>query len=419
MTAARCGLRRSLRIGTRGSRLALAQARLVAALLQGRHPDVDVQLVPVTTTGDRASAAWEGLGRARDPGASSVPAAAGAPSAPWAHPERAWWADPERAAQVGAFVKEIEQALLDGRCDLAVHSLKDVPTRLPDGLFLAAFPVREDPRDVLVLARPAASSDGAGARSQAGLPRSDPGFQAPPRVASGVAGSAGADPLPLIPQGARVGTASLRRLLQLVAVRPDVRGVAVRGNVDTRLARLDAGFADALVLAGAGLLRLGLASRITAWLDPRTVVPAPGQGALAVECRADDRWVAQMLSTIDDGRIRIAVAAERGFLQAVGAGCRWPVGALAALEPAGASGAPEPARAARLRLTGFVAVEAPGRDPGSPEGWMWRRGEVEEPVPEGEAQARELGARLARRLLGELQAARGRQPAGTGSEPGG
>ena len=346
--------RRRLRIGTRGSRLALRQATWVAERLRRSVAGLEVELVPVTTGGDRASALWEQRTRLTAPGG--------------AEDARRLEADPERAAAAGAFVRELEQALLDGRCDLAVHSLKDVPTRLPDGLVLGAFPVREDPRDAIVL--------------PAGWARDE----APTDAATAA--------LERLPAGGRVGTSSLRRLLQLRALRPDLEGVVVRGNVDTRLARLDAGRADALVLAGAGLVRMGLGHRIDAWLPPELMVPAPGQGALAVECRGDDREVLGLLEAIDDPAVRAQVAAERAFLAVSGAGCRWPVGALAVPEASGG-----------LQILGLLAVpksDSPGaRGDGEVDGWVWRRGRVR--VPEGdEGRMAEAGAALARELLATL-----------------
>lgn len=191
----------------------------------------------------------------------------------------------------GLFVKEIEQALLDGEIDLAVHSMKDMPFALPDGLVLGAIPKREDPRDCLI---------GRNVRS--------------------------ADELPL---GARVGTSSLRRGAQLMAARPDLRIESIRGNIDTRLRKLeDEGF-DAILLAAAGLHRMGWKERITSYLPTETCLPAVGQGALAIECRGDDDEVLSLLSLLHDPETARAVAAERTLLGLLNGGCQVPIGAYA------------------------------------------------------------------------------------------
>lgn len=192
----------------------------------------------------------------------------------------------------GAFVKELDAALLDGRVDLCVHSAKDVPPELPAGLALAAFPPRADPRDALV---------------------------AP--LGWTVAG---------MPPGARVATGSPRRVLQLRALRPDVRVLPLRGNVDSRLARRQAGHCDALVLAAAGLDRLGRSAVIAERIDPQHMVPAAGQGALAVAARADDAPALSALAALDDAATAFAVHAERAVLAALGGGCSAPAGALVA-----------------------------------------------------------------------------------------
>lgn len=233
-----------MRLGTRASPLALAQARHVADLLGS-----DVELVEITTTGDRDRAA----------------------------PDKEKW------------VKELEVALLDGRIDACVHSAKDVPTTLPDGLVLAGFPARGDARDALC-------------------------------------GAGGLDDLP---DGARVGTSSLRRAALLRAQRPDLRIVEVRGNVGTRLKTLDAGEVDALVLAAAGLIRLGLSARISTLLDPGRSVPAAGQGTLALECRAGDEAAIARLAQLTDPETGITLAAERAAVRALGADCHSAVGAHA------------------------------------------------------------------------------------------
>jgi hydroxymethylbilane synthase len=200
-------------------------------------------------------------------------------------------------------VKRIERALIEGEIDLAVHSLKDVPTQLEDGLVLAAVPERGDPRDALVL--PAGVADAL-----------------PP----------GQDPVEALPRGARIGTGSSRRATQLLRLRPDLELRDVRGNVDTRLRKLDAGELDGLILAAAGLERLGRADRISRRLDPDELTPMVGQGALAIEARADDREALGLAEGVDHQPTRACVEAERAFLRRLGGGCTLPVGALATLD---------------------------------------------------------------------------------------
>jgi hydroxymethylbilane synthase len=196
----------------------------------------------------------------------------------------------------GLFVTEIEDALRAGRIDLAVHSAKDLPSELPPDMTLAAFPPREDPRDALV------ARDGL---CLAGLPR-----------------------------GARVGTSSLRRACQLRALRPDLQIAELRGNVDTRLRKLREGQYDAIVLAAAGLLRLGLAGEISEYLDPTEMQPAVSQGILGIETRAGDEAMAALLAPLDDPAARAAASAERAFLARIGGGCQVPLGAYAHLDGA-------------------------------------------------------------------------------------
>jgi hydroxymethylbilane synthase len=249
---------RRLRLGTRPSRLALIQSALVAARLRKRGTEVD--LVTIFTEGDL---------RPRD--------------AP---------------IKDGVFVKDLEQALLSGEIDLAVHSAKDLPLDHNPRLPVAAYPERADPLDALVTR--------AGERSVEALPR-----------------------------GARVGTDSPRRSAFLRAFRPDLQVIPLMGNVDMRIKRLDAGEAEALVLAAAGLDRLGLHERIAAQLDARMMPPAPAQGALAVQVRRDDHDVWASVRAIDNPRVRLAVLAERAVLKAIGGGCDAPVGALARVSAAG------------------------------------------------------------------------------------
>jgi hydroxymethylbilane synthase len=223
----------------------------------------------------------------------------------------------------GAFTERLEQALRDGGIDLAVHSLKDLPIEPSNGLRVGAIFGREDARDVLV------SRNGA---TLAGLP-----------------------------PGAAVGTSSTRRAAQLRAARPDLDVRPIRGNVETRIAKVDAGICEATVLAAAGILRLGLAARISEYLAPETFLPAPGQGALAVQCREDDDEVCVLLAPIDDPLLRAATDAERAFLRGLGGGCSMPVAALAeadgtqALVLRGFVGAANGTRAIRVRAGGALA----------------------------------------------------------------
>ena len=244
-----------LRIGTRGGELAAWQASEVARLIVAAHPSVTMDIRVIRTAGDREA---------------STPVA--------------------RIGGTGVFTREIETALQEGAIDIAVHSLKDLPTRLADGLGLAAILERADPRDALV---------------------------APPGTR-----------LELLPPGARVGTSSMRRRSQLLARHPQLLVLDIRGNVPTRIARLDRGEFDALVLARAGLLRLGLDSRAAEIIEPDVVVPAPGQGALAVESRAGDDGVRELLQAVDHAPTRLATCAERAFLARVEGGCQAPAGAL-------------------------------------------------------------------------------------------
>ena len=246
-----------LRIATRRSPLARWQAGHVADLLRAREPALEIGMHEVVTRGDRIQ--------------------------------------DRPLAQVGGkglFVKEIEEALLDGRAQLAVHSMKDLPAELAPGLTVGAVPEREDPRDALVA----------------------------PRHGS----------LAALPRGARVGTASLRRAAQLRALRPDLRIEVVRGNVETRLRKASEEL-DAVVLAHAGLLRLGLADRITYLFPPEEMLPAVAQGALALEARADDAATLGRLAALDDGPTRVQVEAERGFLARIQGSCQIPVAAHASV----------------------------------------------------------------------------------------
>lgn len=243
----------TLRLGTRRSALALAQSTTVADAI--RRQGQQVELVEVVTEGDRSSAAISTMGG------------------------------------TGVFVTELRRQLLDGRIDLAVHSLKDLPTQPADGLVVVARPTREDPRDALV--------------SREGVTLAE------------------------LASGSRVGTGSPRRTAQLRALGLGLEVVAIRGNVDTRLRRVDDGDLDAVVVAAAGLTRLGRLDAASELLDPGQMLPAPGQGALAIECRADDDALLAALAALDDPATRAATIAERTLLAALEAGCTAPVGALA------------------------------------------------------------------------------------------
>jgi hydroxymethylbilane synthase len=292
---------REVRIATRRSRLALWQAEHVAALLAARHPGLVVSLVPIVTEGDRIQD-------------KSLATAGGK----------------------GLFIKELEVALGDGRADVAVHSMKDMPAVMAPGFVIAAALERGDPRDAFVS----------------------------PRHAS----------LAALPAGARIGTSSLRRQCQLKHRRPDVEIVVLRGNVDTRLARVDAGACDATVLAAAGLERLGLASRIGARLSPAEMLPAIGQAVIGVECAERLGDVVELLQPLEHAPTRAALTAERALAAALGASCQAPVAGHARLE------------GDTLRLEGLV---------GSADGRTILRDEVGGPARDAEA----LGGELARCLL--------------------
>ena len=268
----------ALVIGSRGSQLALWQSRWVQARLAELGQESRIEIIH--TTGDKVL----------DVALSMV-------------------------GSKGLFTKEIEDALLRGDIDLAVHSLKDMPTLLPDGLALAAIPAREDPRDALVGSR-----------------------------------------LSEIPQGARVGTSSLRRGAQLRHIRPDLDVQMIRGNVDTRLRKLDDGQFDVIVLAAAGLRRLGWEHRIAESLDPSVMCPAVGQGALAIETRVG----ASICQQLDDAPARICITAERALLATLGGGCQVPIGAHArltgdALHLLGVIVSPDGSRVIRLEADGLAA----------------------------------------------------------------
>ena len=249
----------SLRVASRGSALAMAQSALAVQALQARDTALRIEYVHVTTEGD---------------------------------------ADRTTPLRVlggrGVFVRGVEEALLDGRADIAVHSMKDMPTKLAPGLVVGAVLPRGDARDVLV------ASEGR-------------------RLAD-------------LPAGARIGTSSQRRAAMLALMRPDLAAVEVRGNVETRIRKVMQGEMDGVLLAAAGLARLGRLAEATQLFDAEEFVPSPAQGIVAIECREADEAVRAMLATIDDERTHIAATAERAFLRALGSGCTLPVGAFARLD---------------------------------------------------------------------------------------
>ena len=303
-----------LRLGTRGSALAVAQATLVQGELA--RLGQDSELVTITTSGDERRA--------------------GPPDAP-------------PAEDKSRFVKEIEDALLAGEVDVAVHSAKDVPAQLPDGLAIVGVPARADARDRLCLR---------------------------------AAGAGGPDALAALAPGATVGTSSLRRRAQLLAARPDLDVRALRGNVDTRLRRLADGELEAIVLAAAGISRLGRGDGVA--LPEQLMTPAPGQGCLALEARAGDEHAAALAARLTDHDSLTALLAERALVTGIGATCRTPVGAHARLEDGG------------LRLNAFA---------GMPDGSAWIRDSLTDDPGDPSA----LGSAAAERLLaagaGELLAA--------------
>lgn len=259
-------MNKQLKLGTRGSQLALWQANWVKSEIEKRNPGLEVEIVKIKTTGDKIL---------------DVPLA--------------------KVGGKGLFVKEIEEALLDKRIDLAVHSMKDVPTDFPKGLHLAAITEREDSRDALITA---VSSQQSGVRSQKIIKRFND-----------------------LPKGATIGTSSLRRSSQLLYMRHDLKIVQLRGNLNTRLKKLDEGQFDAIILAAAGVKRLGWADRITEYLPPETSLPAIGQGALGIETRIDDKEINKLVLFFDHPATSIAVRAERALLKRLEGGCQVPIAA--------------------------------------------------------------------------------------------
>ncbi|RPI55453.1 MAG: hydroxymethylbilane synthase [Deltaproteobacteria bacterium] len=308
------GAGKKLRLGTRKSVLALAQSNWVKEEIETHWPDFNVYLVKFTTKGDRIL---------------DVPLA--------------------KVGGKGLFVKEIEDALLRKDADFAVHSLKDVPAELPEGLEVTIFPDREDPRDALI--------------SRAGLRLEE------------------------LPEGARVGTSSLRRIAQLRNARPDLEVAPLRGNIDTRLRKLDEGQYDAIILAAAGLIRLGLEQRIIQLLEPEVMLPAVGQGALGIEFRSIDTEVKRILASIHHEETSICVRAERAFLFRLEGGCQVPIGAFAQLKEE------------TLELEGMV-----GNETGTDIIRMKRQGSADQPEALGTILGEEIlaagGAEILREVYG-------------------
>jgi len=301
-------------LGTRASKLARAQTDGVVELLAAAWPGLACDVRPFVTQGDRTQASGEPL--------------------------------PEIGGK-GLFTLELERALLDGEIDVAVHSLKDLPTEDAPGVVIGAVCLRGDARDCLV--------------AREGLTLAE------------------------LPRGSVVGTSSLRREAQLRAQRPDLEIRSIRGNVDTRVDKVRRGEYDAAVLAAAGIRRLGLEDVVTEWLEPATMLPAPGQGALAVQCRSDDQRALELLAAINDPASRVATAAERTFLRELGGGCAAPVAAHAEVVAKGDDDASNSLLqgAGRVRMNGLVA---------SIDGSKVVR-------VRGEGEAEELGSRLAREAL--------------------
>jgi hydroxymethylbilane synthase len=248
-----------IKIGTRGSKLALAQSSMIGEIIKKQHPDINVEMIVIKTKGDKII----------DSPLSKI-------------------------GGKGLFVKEIEEALLENRVDIAVHSIKDVPAELPDGLSIPFFPEREDPSDAFLSVKYGKLED--------------------------------------LPEGSKVGTGSLRRSSQLLNKRPDIEIIPIRGNVDTRIKKLESGELDAILLAASGLNRLGLSSKIKQLLPTLDFIPAVGQGALGLEVRTDDAECNKLLEFINHTETALSVRAERAFLNKLEGGCQVPIGAHAFIE---------------------------------------------------------------------------------------
>ena len=290
-----------LKIGTRGSKLALAQSQWIKKRIETKYPHIQVELVKIKTTGDKIL------------------------NSPLS-----------RIGGKGLFVKEIEEALIREEIDVAVHSMKDVPARLPVALTLSTFPEREDPRDALI--------------------------------------SIGDRTIEELPQGSGVGTCSLRRAAQLLHLRPDLNMVPLRGNIETRLRKLRSGDLQAIILATAGIKRLGLATNITQVISPEQILPAIGQGALGLEVRRDDENTINLLDFLNHKKTEVTIRAERAFLNELEGGCQVPIAAFARLN------------GKNLRLEGMVA-ELDGSKI------------IRDELSGEKDRAEEIGIELARRLL--------------------
>lgn len=292
---------RPIRIGTRGSQLALWQANWVKSRLESLYPDVTIELEVIKTSGDKIV---------------DVPLA--------------------KVGGKGLFVKEIEQALMDGTIDLAVHSMKDMPGDLPESLCIGVIPEREVPHDILI--------------------------------------SRNNKPIKELPEGARVGTSSLRRASQLLYMRPDIEIYPLRGNLDTRIRKLTSENLDAIILAGAGVKRLNLEHLISEYIDPDIILPAVGQGALCIEVRKNDPPVHELIAPLDHEETNRIVKSERAFLKRLEGGCQVPMAAFARIE------------SGTLTLAGMVAET---------DGSVMHHQTISGPVAEAEA----LGHALAGRLI--------------------
>ena len=294
-------MRKLIKIGTRGSLLAITQSNWVKNQIEAEHPGVSVELEIIVTKGDKIL---------------DVPLA--------------------KVGGKGLFVKEIEEALLRRDVDLAVHSMKDVPSELPNELHLGIIPLRENPHDAFISTKFATLAD--------------------------------------LPLGATVGTSSLRRRAQLASLRPDLKIVDLRGNLDTRLRKLDEGQFQAIILTAAGLNRLGMSSRATGYFSAKEMLPAVGQGALGIELRRDDAELLAGLAFLNDAKTTVAVAAERAFLYRLEGGCQVPIGAFAEVNNG------------QIKLTGLVA-SVDGKEV------------LKDSVSGPEDKAQDLGTQLANKLL--------------------
>jgi hydroxymethylbilane synthase len=311
-------LKKKVIIGTRSSKLALWQAEWVKSELQRMNPGLEVELNKIKTTGDKIL---------------DVPLA--------------------QVGGKGLFVKEIEEALLKGEADLAVHSMKDVPTEFPDGLYLPVICRREDPRDAFISGR-------AGSRFKIKSYRD-------------------------LPQGASIGTSSLRRACQLLSSRPDLKIMQLRGNLDTRLRKLDEGQFDAIILAAAGVKRLGWSDRITELIPAEFSLPAIGQGAIGIECRIGDDAINNLIKPLNDNTTALCVRAERACLKKLEGGCQVPIAAYALIMDG------------RIIIDGLV-----GSVSGDKIIRAHREGDSSEPEALGTALGEELLSRGADKILSEV-----------------